>query len=103
MNFIILDFCVILNLQHNMEGVLPRRKNVENLECTTNRIPISKLGKVAYLCRDLPIYELQTMAVPVKTHTGQRRKSKQNSNYCPAGISEQVSLKWQSLSLGYLM
>ena len=58
-----------------MEGVLPRMKYVERLECTTNRIPLSKLGKVGYLCRDLPIYELQTKALPVTTHTGQRRKS----------------------------
>ena len=68
---------VSLILQHNMGGVLPRKKQVESLECTTNRIPISKLGKVAYLCRDLPIYEIKTMTPLV--HAGQRRKSIQNS------------------------
>ena len=67
---------VTLILQHNMEGVLPRKKQVENLECTTNRIPISKLGKVAYLCRDLPIYEIKTRTPLV--HAGQRRKLIQN-------------------------
>ena len=71
-----------------MEGVLPRMKYEERLECTTNRISSSKLGKVGYLCRDLPIYELQTMAPPVTIHTGKRRKSVKYHLSCNTSLSK---------------
>ena len=70
-----------------MEGVLPRMKYVERLESTTNRIPLSKLGKVGYLCRNVPIYEIKTMAPPVTTHIGQRRKSVKYHFSCKIPLS----------------
>ena len=63
-----------------MEGVLPRAEYVEHLKCSSKELDVRSLGKVGYLCRGIPIYELKSSKKPVPLHAGQRRKSSDNEN-----------------------
>ena len=51
-------------------------KYKEFLECTDKKIAEKKLGRVGYLCKGLPIYEVKT----IRTSTGTLRKVKRVYN-----------------------
>ena len=64
----------IYPFQHNSTSFLPKVTFKEFVGCTSKQIPIEKLGKVGYLCRGLPIYELKTLKAPVQSTSSQNRK-----------------------------